>query len=154
MLTQTPSDFIGNVDSEYLSATTRLAYDYWLEVRGDLSLPLIESLDPLRIPKRILANFTVVEVLDPGPRFLVRLTGSAVRDAAGEDYTGRMVDRIPGAEAVVERFTWCVRNRAPYSARAPLAWSSNDFRDYEALVLPFVDAEGRVAKLASVIHIF
>jgi len=154
MLTKTPSDFIGHVDSAYLSDTTRLAYDYWLGVRGEQELPLIDSLDPLRIPKRILANFTVVEVLDPGPRFLVRLTGSAVRDAAGQDYTGRMVERIPRAEAVVERFTWCVRNQAPYSARAPMAWSSNDFRDYEALVLPFMDARGRVAKLASVIHIF
>lgn len=153
MPTQPPGASSQNLDIENLSDTTRLAYEYWIEARGKREIPLIDTLDPLKIPRRILANFTVVEVLMPGPRFLVRLTGSAVRDAAGQDYTGRMVHQMPGAEEVVERFTWCVTHGRPYSKRAALTWSSNDFRNYEALVLPFVDSKGRVAKLASVIHI-
>lgn len=134
--------------------SNQLVYRYWQEARGRDPLPRASALDPLKIPRRVLANFTVIEVIVPGPRFLVRLTGSIIRDAAGQDYTGQMVDQMPGAVEVVERFKWCVLNRRPYCARSPLNWSENDFRNYEALVLPFGEPEGRIEKLASVIHFF
>jgi hypothetical protein len=94
----------------------------------------------------------VVEVINPGPKFRVRLTESRVGDVAGRDYTGKMVDQIPGAAEVLERFTWCVLNRKPYCARSRLNWSSNDFLEYEALVLPFGDPDRGIEKLAAVIH--
>lgn len=148
-----PPKFIVDLDKAALSETSRVVYEYWTLKRGNAPFPSTSALDPLEIPKQVLVNFTVIEVLDPGPRFLVRLTGSKVREAAGQDYTGQMVDQMPGAEEVVERFTWCVRHRKPYCARSRLSWSANDFRIYEALVLPFGGPDGRVSKLASVIDI-
>lgn len=150
-MSNSPSSFKVDLETATLSATSRVAYDYWLEKRGGACFPPTSALDPLEIPREVLTNFTVIEVLEPGPRFLVRLTGAAVREAAGRDYTGQMVDQMPGAEEVGERFAWCVHHRKPYCVRSRLTWSTNDFRNYEALVLPFGEPGGPVRKLASVI---
>lgn len=146
------SQFITNLDSITLSDTNRKIYDYWLKACGIDPIPRAQALAPVLMPRDVLGYFTVIEVIDPGPQFIVRLTGSQVRDAAGQDYTGQMVDQMPGAESVLEQFKWCVLNRRPYCARSKLHWSANDFRHYEALVLPFGEPDGRIEKIASVIY--
>lgn len=147
-----PPKIITDLDSVVLSETNQTVYDYWVNARGQDPIPPTAALDPVKLPKWVLPNFTVVEVINPGPKFRVRLTGSRARDVAGQDYTGQMVDQMPGAREVLERFTWCVLNLKPYCARSRLNWSSNDFLEYEALVLPFGDPDGGIEKLASVIH--
>lgn len=137
---------------ETLCPINRMVHDYWISAKGDHPFPPLSALDPVELPRPALPYFTVVEVVEPGPRFLVRLIGTEVHAAAGQDHTGRMVDEMPGAEDVVRRFTWCVRARRPYCVCSKLLWSINNFRQYEALVLPFGPSGGRIEKLASVVY--
>ena len=57
-------------------------------------MPLKRDIDPIEIPRGILPNLQIIEVIDGGARFRYRLVGTATVNAYGEDFTGRRPDEI------------------------------------------------------------
>jgi len=70
------------------------ALAYWVDKRGARSMPCKRDIDPIDIPRNVLPNLQIIEVIDGGARFRFRLVGTASVDAYGRDYTGRYADEI------------------------------------------------------------
>jgi hypothetical protein len=69
-------------------------YRYWRRVRGDRSMPRRADIDPVAIPRRLLPNLFLTEVIDGGARFRYRLVGTEAARTIGSDATGRYLDEI------------------------------------------------------------
>ena len=70
------------------------ALEYWASKRGGRSMPRKRDIDPIEIPAKILPNLQIIEVIDGGARFRYRLIGTALVEAYGKDFSGRIVDEL------------------------------------------------------------
>lgn len=70
------------------------ALSYWMSKRGERSMPRKRDIDPIEIPPKILPNLQIIEVINGGARFRYRLIGTALVDAYGKDFSGRIVDEL------------------------------------------------------------
>ncbi|HZK90907.1 MAG TPA: PAS domain-containing protein [Stellaceae bacterium] len=70
------------------------ALAYWSEKRGARSMPRKRDIDPTELPRRLLPNLQIIEVVGGGARFRYRLVGTASVDAYGSDYTGSCPDEL------------------------------------------------------------
>jgi hypothetical protein len=70
------------------------ALAYWIEKRGNRLMPSRRDIDPIEIPRKILPNLQIIDVVDGGARFRYRLIGTATVEAYGEDFTGRYPDEM------------------------------------------------------------
>lgn len=129
----------------------RAMYAYWLSRRLGEAPPPLSAIDPLALPRGALPWITVLEVERQPLRFRSRLVGTEVVAGIGVDHTGRYLDELPAMEGQIVRFTWCAETRHPYLAQATMTWSPRDYKGYRTLALPFVDDEGRVARI---LHVF
>jgi hypothetical protein len=71
---------------------------YWTEKRGGRPVPRKRDIDPIEIPRGVLPNLQLIDVIDGGARFRYRLIGTATVEAYGEDFTGRYPDEMFPAE--------------------------------------------------------
>ncbi len=94
-------------------------YDYWLEKRGRRRMPSREDIDPSEI-SALLPNLMLVDVMDDGDRFRIRLVGTALTDATGIDATGRYLPETmpagPFADYVVGLYREAVTETCPIYA--------------------------------------
>lgn len=67
---------------------------YWMAKRGGRSMPRKRDIDPIEMPAKILPNLQVIEVIDGGARFRYRLVGTALVEAYGMDFSGRIADEL------------------------------------------------------------
>ena len=74
------------------------AYDYWQTKRGERVMPGRRDIDPVEMPRRLLPNLQITEVVDGGMRFRYRLTGTAVVEAYGAPLTGLFYDQLFSGE--------------------------------------------------------
>lgn len=70
------------------------ALSYWTGKRSGRSMPRKRDIDPIEIPPKILPNLQIIDVIDGGARFRYRLIGTALVDAYGKDFSGRIVDEL------------------------------------------------------------
>jgi hypothetical protein len=57
-------------------------------------MPSRRDIDPVEIPRKILPNFQIIDVVDGGARFRYRLIGTATVEAYGKDFTGQYPDEL------------------------------------------------------------
>lgn len=86
-----------------LSEALRPLYLYWAAARQDKLMPSRADIDPITIPRQLLPNITLMDVISSPIRFRYRLMGTAVTEMLGFDWTGRYVDELPGAGEIVHR---------------------------------------------------
>jgi hypothetical protein len=67
---------------------------YWTEKRGGRAMPCKSDIDPTEIPPKVLPNLQLIDVIDNGARFRYRLVGTAMVDAYGWDFSGRIADEL------------------------------------------------------------
>lgn len=77
-------------------------FRYWDGARGGKPMPTRGDVDPVDMPKHLLPNLFLVEVVDGGWRFKFRLAGSESTMAAGRSMTGRHVDEVNPNKAYAE----------------------------------------------------
>ena len=70
------------------------ALAYWIEKRGNRLMPSRRDIDPTEIPRKILPNLQLIDVVDGGARFRYRLIGTATVEAYGRDFTGLHPDEV------------------------------------------------------------
>ncbi|MDE0770411.1 MAG: hypothetical protein OSB19_18700 [Opitutaceae bacterium] len=92
LTTTSSSQFTAHLYSITLSDIDRKIYNYWLEARGVGTISRAQAQGPVPLPSKVPGYFTVIDVIDLGPQFIQRLTGSQVQDAAGQDYSGKMIN--------------------------------------------------------------
>jgi len=123
----------------------RRLHAYWLERRGNRSMPSRADIDPLDFPY-ILGWVMLVDV-EPqeqgGLRFRYRLHGANVVEHSGLDLTGRYTEDFPGAEfaaALKESYTNLVQGGVPRRSQRR-EYYDDRYYDLEAVLLPLGEAE-------------
>lgn len=129
----------------------RRAYRWWRSACVDGRLPNIGLTDAVDLEQIFGHEVTIVDAEHDPQRFRVVRLGPTVREAVGRDLAGLYGDQIPGSENTQERYRWLVRERAPYLANSRLTFSRRQFRAYDVLSLPFVDAANRVCRIVQVL---
>ncbi|HET8728424.1 MAG TPA: PAS domain-containing protein [Alphaproteobacteria bacterium] len=123
------------------SARLQTLYDYWQAKRLNRPMPSRADIDPIEIQPSLLPYLLLVEVVDNGRRFRYRLAGTAFREIAGVELTGRYVDEIlPGSiysGYIVELHREAVATRRPiYSESAHVSPTGGVERFFRRLMLP------------------
>ena len=72
-----------------LDSIQRSVLDYWRNARNDLTVPLLDALDPLKLEKRVLPYLVVAEHLDDSGLVHFRLVGEEMVRRWGENFRGR-----------------------------------------------------------------
>jgi hypothetical protein len=68
-------------------------YAYWLDKKGDAIAPPRSAIKPDEIT-RLLPIIVLIDVIGDPPRFKMRLVGTRVVEAFGQEVTGKFVDEI------------------------------------------------------------
>jgi len=129
------------------------AYRFWLDARTD-ELPPETAIDPLKLPRELLAHVTIITVHDGPKRFFIRLVGTAIVNATGVELTGQYAEDIAVGESIVQRYSTCLAKRVPMYCEGPCLASLVDYKSYDCLVLPFGDAAGRVSRFLTYIEFY
>jgi len=77
-----------------IAADRRLAavYRYWCKLCGENDVPALDQLDPVNLPAAVLPYLTLLDMLDGGHSFRVRLVGTGTSVAVGRNATGDHLD--------------------------------------------------------------
>lgn len=118
-------------------------FDYWLtlaEARG--ALPSRQTIDPLQMPRRLIANLFITEVIYETrnqPRFRFRLLGQEITE---REFTkpGQYVHELGGkrgSESLEPHYHDCLQGRI-WLRHTNLEWSDphKSFIQYDVLLLP------------------
>jgi len=112
-------------------------YDYWIEKRGDRSMPSRADLDPLDMGY-MLGHLILIDVLRDPMRFRIRLHGTELARRAGYDLTGKMLDELPITEfrtLAVTSFTKVAETGQIHHAQRDRVLDNRRYA-YETLMLP------------------
>ncbi len=123
----------------FLSEILEQAVAYWHEIRGDSRIPRRDNLVPEEIVG-LWPHILMVDVIDDGGDYFVRLFGQRLVDTYGEQ-TGRKLSDARVPDLVRDRsrqlFDFCLTNCAPTYAYWPeMTAKRRRFFDVEALCLP------------------
>lgn len=145
---------IGDVDIEMLGGLRQALakhrdrrcqqfFDYWLALAdARRGLPSRQSIDPLQMPRRLMPNLFMTEVVyETGnqPRFRFRLLGQEISEREyirPGDYVHEL-DGEHGTESLEPHYRDCLQRRI-WLRHADLAWSDprKSFVRYDILLLP------------------
>ena len=80
------------------TASVRELLSHWIAIHPGDRIPARAEFDPLSVP-RVLPSLVLTDVERDPYRFRVRVMGTAVVEAMGEDFTGRYLDEVwPNAD--------------------------------------------------------
>lgn len=126
----------------------RSLYRYWQALRVDGACPAASAIDPLAM-RFALGHVVLLDSLDGGADFRVRLYGTMIADRLGHDLTGQRLSQLKGLAimpfftatyrcAMLERCAVLTRHASPPDI--PVAW-------WERLILPLADSAGDIIRL-------
>lgn len=114
-------------------------WEYWDKKRGSRPMPSRADLDPLEIP-RLLPVVYLLDVLHDPVRFRIRLVGTSVREFAGEDFTGQIMDEniyAHRADDAIDVLKLVVEKKVPIGIRGNAIFEQGrEWQKNEALVMP------------------
>jgi len=115
-------------------------HDYWQSKRGARIAPPRSAIAPEEIAVELLPNIALLDVVGELPRFRIRLFGTGLARAYGEDVTGKYLDEIDFgsiASEVSARFTEVVRKCRAQAVRVQLSkQKERRYLEYERIALP------------------
>ncbi len=116
----------------------RLAH-WWFAARERCPLPSFKDFDPL-LMGRFLSGVIVVDVVEGGREFRIRLAGEDHRLGQGWRLKGEELTRFPLPYPPNERVLWLVRERQPYIALdLPAPRKASEVRRYSVVAFPLFD---------------
>ncbi|MCR9254847.1 MAG: PAS domain-containing protein [Alphaproteobacteria bacterium] len=138
----------------YADLTASIVHPKLLDLRAYLdrirdreALPNRRAFDPLEVPG-LLGNLFVIKVENGGLDFTYTLIGTNIVQTLGRDSTGKRVeDTFAAGHPILEFYRHIARHRIPGRTYGQLRWVAKDFRDFESLMMPMVDDDGRVVKV-------
>lgn len=151
---------MASIDFEHLPAAELpddallLTYRYWRALRGARIAPTRADIDPVEIPRTVLPDLMLTEVVRDGGtrRYRYRLVGSRIADLAGWDPTWQFVDTaLPKAfgycDYILGLYDALVARRQPLYSRSSYVTadpSRPPKRETHRLMLPVVEPDGAV----------
>ena len=140
-------------------------YRYWSALKGTRNAPSRAEIDPVDIPRDVLPDLLLTEVLRPdgGRRYRFRLVGSRVTELAGRDPSRQFLDEaLPTAfgyrDYIIRLYDTIDDIRQPlYSCSSYITFDTSQApeRGTHRLMLPLLDDAGRLTHVlaAQVFHV-
>lgn len=139
-----------------LSTEARPLFDLWNAMRAGRAMPARRDLGPVEL-RPWLAQIMLLEVVDGGRDFRVRLLGTDAVQGVGIDMTGKLLSELPARPDIVAGFL------AEYRAVATSARPGRNLHDYisptsgrrvlfERLALPLSDDGATVNMILALRH--
>jgi hypothetical protein len=117
----------------------KLAF-YWQEQAKDGRVPDRAGFGPDELHRfGLVANVVLLDVVDGGMRFRLRLVAAGVTTISGRDNTGRFLDEIyaPADYApIADAIRWTLRERRPLRTTGTFALIGKEYIAYEAFTAP------------------
>jgi hypothetical protein len=118
-------------------------HDYWRSQCGSRALPARQDIDAAEIPT-LLPYLFVVDVMEKPRDFRFRVAGTHMRDALGDELTGRHItDAFPPEFGAEVKAIWSqvVDEREPVRGWGDLWVPGREFVKWEGLAMP-LSADG------------
>lgn len=118
----------------------RRLYNYWDGLRGSRICPSRREVDPIDI-RFILGSLSLIDVLDCGADFRIRLHGTELARRSGRELTGMRVSDLPDdgfRQGAVAAFRQVAEMREPVRLRSERLLDNRPV-PFECLVLPLSD---------------
>jgi hypothetical protein len=147
MLTKPKSEYAPVIPELLPNDRFRKAYRFWFDHKAGDLLPHASVINPVRIPRDLLPNISIIAVEKGAKRFFVRLVGTGIVHGVGRDLTGKWGEDVEGGAEVVKRYAICVERRAPVFHEGPHVWPHIDYKHHRVLILPFADSAGEVSRV-------
>jgi len=131
------------------------ALAYWMQKRGDRLMPSRRDIDPTEIPRKILPNLQLIDVVDGGARFRYRLVGTATVEAYGKDFTGQHPDEIFSPDLrnfLHDTFCRVCRSQAPLYLRNRYITARNLQLFSARIYMPLSDDAAEVSHIFGVLR--
>ncbi|SDD52586.1 PAS domain-containing protein [Kordiimonas lacus] len=128
------------------SQFTRELYDLWKELKGEQEMPSKSDFKPERM-KAYLPNLYIVDIIDGGADYRLRLIGTALTQMVGRDMTGHLISAVPETQWRGRIYDTVVRERAPVGYLSQLGRPGGPAVTTENIVLPALDMEGEFSEL-------
>lgn len=122
--------------------------EYWEAKRGTREMPRRADVDPLELGPELLPLVYLVDVLGDPPDFRYRLVGTDIVAHTPDDYTGRHLSELAGADTqaiLTEIYREVCASRAPSVDVIRYVTRGGNVRHYENAVAPL--GEGEVVML-------
>jgi hypothetical protein len=121
---------------------TEALLDLWKSKKKGDALPYRSDFSPLEM-KDYLTNIYIIEVLDNGADFLVRLAGTGLTGKFGDDFTGAKYsdDRLKDASWRLDIFRSAYERKEPVIFRFLLGPADAPSLMTENLILPVLDKQ-------------
>jgi hypothetical protein len=123
---------------------------WWRAARGDRAWPARADFEPLQFP-RLLPNIFLCDVTDGAPpRFVYRLTGTAIDRALGANGAGRPITDLPifsNAQSEWRQFARTVELGEPTYLDHGFLDEKGQLVHYRRLLLPLGRSDARVDTL-------
>ena len=119
--------------------TVAAIFAYWDSKRGARRMPSRADLDPVDL-RSLVNNIALYDVVEPGPRYRVRLVGSDIAEFDGRNATGEWVGAGKPLQLVAQitgMLTDIVASRAPRFRSGLVYWNRDkSYRCFESCFLP------------------
>lgn len=134
------------------SAYTKELYALWDELRGNAPMPSKNDFKPERM-RAYLPNLYIVDIIDGGADYRLRLIGTALTQMVGRDMTGCLLSEVPETRWRAQVYDLVIREKAPVAYLSRLGRLGGPEVTTENIVLPAVGMDGAFSELicASVI---
>lgn len=116
--------------------------EYW-ESRAVEGVPGRGDIDPLMDVPRLAPDLFMVNVIDGGADFVVRLVGTRVVERYGNDSTGQSIRSLTGGiyrQAILALFRSCVERRRPIHSLTNYLHPDRPHSTVERLMMPLREA--------------
>jgi hypothetical protein len=123
-------------------------------LRGTRRLPTPEDVDPLRLPRKLLAYVSLLDIeYEPEMRPRWRLLGTHITEVPGRDMSGRYWDEIYDdavANALMRGPRWTIAHQRPVRVIGTAEYAGKSFIGSECLDLPLSSTGERVDRILGI----
>lgn len=135
--------------------STLAVYHYWLDKRHDRRMPRRSDIDPFTMPRGILPDICLVDVVPDERRYVYRVVGTGEVEVRGNDPTGKSVLEGffgPSADDALACYDRVVASCAPFLDPIPFTSRDGKYVNAETIFLPLSEDGIHVSKIIVFSH--
>ena len=132
----------------------REALAYWEAKRGTRPMPRRRDIDPSELPRHLLPQLQLIDVVEDGRRFYFRLVGTAIVEAFGAEFTGKYVEEVippDSIEFILACYRMIVAVRRPVFIRSRYLTSKATDLTANRLLMPLSEDGAQVNMILGVL---
>lgn len=128
--------------------------EYWLDLPRQADIPDRRDLDPLKMPKHILANIALLEFVDGGVDARIRLAGQEFVENFGSSLKGTRMSELTGGDYrdyMLGHLAALIDGRGAIYSESAFHWDRGGRLRTRRLMMPLSDGEpGIIAMIFAV----